>query len=211
MRRDRALLLLYRGLAACALAFFLMFLLLSPPAPGVGDASAARGIHSDPGAEQSGSAAKRVDTQRRLLDEAVHHWNAARAGTGSPPGAPRTDATHDSGHHFGPAPVSGPGAVPGSSRRLQQAALGRLRGAAAAQGDLNGTGSSSHGVGDIPGGRAATRALHGAGRSARRGDRTLSAAQRAVRAAYYLWLGTANLVRGRAVPAQSQSLDDAAA
>ena len=186
-----------------------MFLLLSPPAPGVGDASAARGIHSDPGAEQSGSAAKRVDTQRRLLDEAVHHWNAARAGTGSPPGAPRTDATHDSGHHFGPAPVSGPGAVPGSSRRLQQAALGRLRGAAAAQGDL--LGSSSHGVGDIPGGRAATRALHGAGRSARRGDRTLSAAQRAVRAAYYLWLGTANLVRGRAVPAQSQSLDDAAA
>jgi len=211
LRRDRALLLLYRGLAACALAFFLMFLLLSPPAPGVGDASAARGIQTHHSAEQSGAAAKRVDAQRRLLYEAVHHWGAVRGDTESPQDAPTIDATHGSGHHSGPAPGSEPGAVPGSSRRLQQAALGRLRGAAAAQGDLNGTGSSSHGVGDIPGGPAATRALHGAGRSARRGDRTLGAAQRAVRAAYYLWLGTANLVRGRAPPAQTQSSDDAAA
>lgn len=32
-------------------------------------------------------------------------------------------------------------------------------------------------------------------RSVRAGDQTLSKAQRAVRAAFYLWLGAANLVR----------------
>ena len=76
-----------------------------------------------------------------------------------------------------------------ASRRLQQAALKRLRDGAAEQAHLDGAGRDQ--------GRARKkrdeRPDRRSARSVRGGDQTLTAVQRALRAAFYLWLGAANL------------------
>ena len=67
-RRDRALLLLYGGLAACTLLFFLLFLMLSLPAPrSPFDPLTIRAVQPKPSTAELGAVAERVDTQRRLL------------------------------------------------------------------------------------------------------------------------------------------------
>lgn len=67
-RRDRALLLLYGGLAACTLLFFLLFLMLSLPAPRSPFVPLTiRAVQPKPSTAELGAVAERVDTQRRLL------------------------------------------------------------------------------------------------------------------------------------------------
>ena len=78
-----------------------------------------------------------------------------------------------------------------ASRGLQQAALKRLRDDAAQQVHADGAG---HDQGHTRKKRD-RRPDRRSARSVRGGDHTLSKAQRAVRAAFYLWLGAANLVR----------------
>lgn len=102
-----------------------------------------------------------------------------------------------SGEHTGGAAEDAARAESGSlaqGRRLQQAPLKRLRGAVPVHGRPAGAGvrdALEEGArGARSGGRRPPRRSEV---SVRGGDQSLSAAQRGVRAAFYLWLGTANL------------------
>ncbi|KAK9845485.1 hypothetical protein WJX81_007618 [Elliptochloris bilobata] len=135
---DRALLLLYRGLAACTFGFFLVFVLLALPPPHAFDPLTIRAARRDPSAKERSAVAER----RGLHHAASAASNGARI-TGNATTAQALPATADAG-----------GKAAGARRGARQGARSSVRG----------------------------------------GDQTLSAAQRAVRAAFYLWLGAANLV-----------------
>ena len=151
-------------------------MLLALPAPSALDPLTIRAVRPDPGdAAEVSAVAERVDAQRRLL--------LSVSGPGAP--AMRIDAEEQIRRND-----LGYGELP-ASRGLQQAALKRLRDDAAEQVRPDGTG---HGQGHTRK-RRDRRADRRSASSVRGGDHTLSKAQRALRAAFYLWLGAANLVR----------------
>ena len=227
--RDRALLLLYRGLAVCTSLFFILFLLLALPPPSALDPLTIRAVRPDPGdAAEVSAVAERVDAQRHLLlsisgpaapaivldtqEQGTDQRKALQAswvgfavqthGDASAPGADagaRADVQH-SPHLHGPAADGASQSVGRddlgyrelpASRGLQQAALKRLRDDAAEQVRPDGAGHDQGRTRKKRDRRPDRRSA----RSVRGRDHTLSKAQRAVRAAFYLWLGAANLVR----------------